>query len=156
MNTNVPITQTFTQKLEAGDANRMWDSHVVISDRDPERLPHNIRGGNSGTITESDYPGLTCVSTEGVNTLCIVRSDLTGINHEDMVKMRKSKRFLFKGAKFYQCTFEMHAIVAPAEIRFELWFAGQKFSGNHEPILINWDNEGTKVGVHVGIHELAA
>ncbi|KAI0444149.1 hypothetical protein F4803DRAFT_512206 [Xylaria telfairii] len=137
VSTNAPIVQTFTQRMDAGDANRMWDSHVVISDRDPERLPQNIR-------------------EEGVNTLCVVRSDLTGINHEDMVKMRKSKRFLFKGAKFYQCTFEMHAIVAPAEIRFELWFAGQKFSGNHQPIRINWDNEGVKVGVHVGVQELAA
>ncbi|KAJ3566482.1 hypothetical protein NPX13_g7112 [Xylaria arbuscula] len=137
VSTNAPITQTFTQRIEAGDANRMWDSQVVISDRDPGRLPRNIQ-------------------EEGVNTLCVVRSDLTGIHYENMVKMRKSKRFLFKGAKFYQCTFEMHAIVAPAEIRFELWFAGQKFSGNHEPIRINWDNEGIKVGDKVGVHELAA
>lgn len=63
-----------------------------------------------------------------------------------MIMKRKSKRFFFQGRKFYLCTFEVRAIVAPAELRFELWFSGQKFSGNHEPIKIAWDAEGSKVG----------
>lgn len=63
-----------------------------------------------------------------------------------MTMKRKSKRLLFHGKKFYVCSFEVRAIVAPAELRFELWFAGQKFSGNHEPIKITWDAAGSKVG----------
>lgn len=50
-----------------------------------------------------------------------------------------------KGKKYYVCSFEVHAIVAPADLRFELWFGGHKFSGNHEPIRVTWNEEGTAV-----------
>ena len=40
---------------------------------------------------------------------------------------------------------DIRVMVAPADLRFELWFAGEKFSGNHEPISVTWDDEGTKV-----------
>jgi hypothetical protein len=29
-------------------------------------------------------------------------------------------------------------IVASADIRFELWFRGQRFSRNHDPIKVEW------------------
>ncbi|KAI1811330.1 hypothetical protein GGS20DRAFT_563476 [Poronia punctata] len=124
---NKPIIQTFTYKLDAKDATRSWDSIIMISDLDRGSLP--IR-----------------VNQEGVKQLCVIKSDLTGVQHEDMIKQRSPKRLFFRGSKFYLCTFEVHAIVAPAEIRFELWFAGQRYAGNHDPIKITWDDEGTKVG----------
>ncbi|KAI1326628.1 hypothetical protein F5Y16DRAFT_421650 [Xylariaceae sp. FL0255] len=129
ISTNTPISQTFTKKIPNKDANRVFDCVIMISDRDRDFLPHSS-------------------NQEGAKQLCIVQSDLTGVQHEDMIKKRKNnKKFIpFKGTKFYVCTFEIRAIVAPAEMRFELWFAGQRFSGNHEPIRITWDNEGAKVG----------
>ena len=51
-----------------------------------------------------------------------------------------------RGKKYYLCNFEVRAIVAPAEIRFELWFGGKKFSRNHEPIKVTWDDAGAKMG----------
>ncbi|KAI3337561.1 hypothetical protein HD806DRAFT_476989 [Xylariaceae sp. AK1471] len=125
--TNTPIVQPFTHKLDPGDSNRAWESIIMISDQDREFLPHNV-------------------DQESAKQLCVIKSDLTGVQHEDMIKKRKSKRLFLKGAKFYLCNFEVHAIVAPADIRFELWFSGQRYSGNHEPIKITWDDEGTKVG----------
>ncbi|KAI8626054.1 hypothetical protein F5Y19DRAFT_488550 [Xylariaceae sp. FL1651] len=125
--TNNPIVQSFTKKLDPTDSNRAWESVIMISDQDRESLPHNV-------------------DQAGAKQLCIVKCDLTGVQHDDMEKRRKSKRLIFKGAKFYVCTFEMHAIVGPADIRFELWFSGQRYSGNHEPIKVSWDDEGIKVG----------
>lgn len=33
-------------------------------------------------------------------------------------------------------------IVAPADLRFELWFKGQKYNRSHDPIAIEWDPAG--------------
>jgi hypothetical protein len=74
----------------------------------------------------------------------VVKSNLAGIQNNEMETKRKSKRFIFKGKKFYLCTFEVRAIVAPADLRFELWFGGQKFSKNHDPIQVTWDSDGVK------------
>lgn len=51
-----------------------------------------------------------------------------------------------KGYKFYICLFEIRVIVAPADLRFELWFGGQRFSRNHNPIHVEWDTMGARVG----------
>ncbi|OTA62065.1 hypothetical protein K449DRAFT_422784 [Hypoxylon sp. EC38] len=126
VNTNVPIITTYTKKVDPKDSDRTWDSIIMISDLDPHLLPHSM-------------------SQEGAKQLCVIKSDLTGASHSDMIMKRKSRRLLFQGRKFYLCTFEVRVIVAPAELRFELWFAGQRFSGNHEPIKITWDREGSKV-----------
>jgi len=68
------------------------------------------------------------------------------VDDSELITKRKAKRFFFiKGKKYYVCTFEVHAIVAPADLRFELWFGGRKFSRNHEPIKVTWNEEGTKV-----------
>ncbi|KAI1105671.1 hypothetical protein F4804DRAFT_117893 [Jackrogersella minutella] len=127
VSTNVPIATTYTKKVDPEDSNRTWESIIIISDLDPHLLPHSM-------------------SQEGAKQLCIVKSDLTGVNHSDMIMKRKPRRLFFQGRKFYLCSFEVRAIVAPAELRFELWFAGQIFSGNHEPIKISWDVEGSRVG----------
>ncbi|OTB11872.1 hypothetical protein K445DRAFT_26131 [Daldinia sp. EC12] len=127
ISTNTPISTTYTKKVDPKDSNRSWDSIVVISDLDPFLLPRSV-------------------NQEGFKQLCVVKSDITGINHSDMIMKRKARRFLFHGKKFYICSYEVRVIVAPAELRFELWFAGQKFSGNHEPIRITWDTEGSRVG----------
>ncbi|KAH9992387.1 hypothetical protein F4779DRAFT_609220 [Xylariaceae sp. FL0662B] len=129
VSTNTPITSTFTKKVDPKDTTRTWESIIMISDLDREHLPHSV-------------------NQEGAKRLCVVKSDLTGAHHSDMIMKRKSRRLLFKGKKFYMCTFEVRAIVAPADLRFELWFAGQRFSGNHEPIKINWNTDGSEAKGH--------
>lgn len=56
--------------------------------------------------------------------------------------MIKRRTLFTKGYKFHICQFDLKVILAPADLRFELWFKGQKFSGNHEPISITWDQAG--------------
>lgn len=59
--------------------------------------------------------------------------------------MKHKRGTCFKaGYKFYICEFEIRVIVAPADLRFELWFGGTKFSSNHEPITITWDEDGAR------------
>ncbi|CAJ2506693.1 Uu.00g078790.m01.CDS01 [Anthostomella pinea] len=127
ISTNTPIVSAFTKKVDPRDSDRTWDSIIMISDLDRDFLPHNV-------------------DQEGAKQLCVVKSDLTGVQHSEMIMKRKARRLIFRGKKFYLCSFEVRAIVAPADIRFELWFAGQRFSGNHDPIKITWDAEGSKVG----------
>ncbi|KAI2609195.1 hypothetical protein GGR54DRAFT_651909 [Hypoxylon sp. NC1633] len=120
ISTIVPIINPYTKIVDPKDTTPSWDCIIMISHLNREFLPRNM-------------------SQEGAKQLCMVRSNLTGISHGEMVKKRKSRRLLLQGKKFYLCIFEFRIIVAPAELRFELWFAGQKFSGNHEPIKITWD-----------------
>lgn len=77
-------------------------------------------------------------------TLCTVRSDLTGVKDHELV-LKKQARMCMRSRKWFVCNFEVRAIVAPADLRFELWFNGHKFSGNHEPIKVTWDQEGSKI-----------
>ncbi|RFU80066.1 hsp70 family chaperone [Trichoderma arundinaceum] len=63
----------------------------------------------------------------GVTKLCRVRSNLDGVEQHQL--LLKQKR----------------VTVAPADLRFELWFDGQKFSGNHEPVTPQWSEAGLKV-----------
>ena len=80
--------------------------------------------------------------------LCTVKSDLTGVQEAQLEQRKQPSRSclgLGRSKKFFICNFEVRAIVAPADLRFELWFGGTKFSGNHEPIQVTWDQEGTQV-----------
>lgn len=81
----------------------------------------------------------------GATTLCRVKSNLQGIEQHQLMLKQKRGTCLTRGYKFYICVFEVRIIVAPADLRFELWFGGQKFSGNHEPIGVEWDEAGSRV-----------
>lgn len=83
--------------------------------------------------------------TAGVTRLCYVRSNLEGVQQHQLVLKQKRGTCFTKGYKFYVCEFEVRVIVAPADLRFELWFGGHRFSGNHEPIGVQWDEAGARV-----------
>ena len=80
----------------------------------------------------------------GAIKLCEVKSNLTGVEQHQLVLKHKRGTCFTRGHMFYICNFDIKVIVAPADLRFELWFGGHKFSGNHEPITISWDAEGAK------------
>ena len=85
--------------------------------------------------------------TSGATQLCTVKSDLTGVQDAELILRRQAPRScLGRGKKFFICNFEVKAIVAPADLRFELWFNGHRFSGNHEPISVTWDQDGAQAG----------
>ncbi|KAK8867494.1 Hsp70 chaperone protein [Apiospora arundinis] len=126
VDTSKAITSTFSRKVDAGAA-RCWDVNIYTSDSDADFLPRSIHHG-------------------AATLLCTVRSNLTNVDDSELIVNRKPRRFFFiKGRKYHICSFDVHAIVAPADLRFELWFGGRKFSRNHEPIKVTWNEKGTKV-----------
>lgn len=78
----------------------------------------------------------------GAIKLCDVKSNLSGVQQHQLVVEHKKGTCFSRGYTFYKCQFEVRVIVAPADLRFELWFGGQKFAGNHEPIAVTWDQSG--------------
>jgi hypothetical protein len=79
-----------------------------------------------------------------VTKLCDVKSNLTGVEQQDLIRVHKKTCILSKGIVYFICRFEVKVIVDSADLRFELWFGGQKFNRNHEPLSIDWDEEGSK------------
>jgi hypothetical protein len=74
-----------------------------------------------------------------------VKSNLEGVQQHQLVLKHKRGSCFSRGYTFYLCQFDIRVIVGPADLRFELWFGGNKFSGNHEPISVAWDESGTRV-----------
>ncbi|KAK7743088.1 hypothetical protein SLS53_004173, partial [Cytospora paraplurivora] len=125
---NVPIISTFSQKIDKGSTIRHWDSVVVISHSERDFLPVSMKDS-------------------GAKQLCTVRSDLSGVKDSELELKKRSRRgFLSRSQKWLNCSYEVRALVGPADLNFELWFNGQRFSKNHTPIKVTWDQEGAALG----------
>jgi len=74
----------------------------------------------------------------GAVKLCDVRSNLNGVQQTQLVERYKRGTCMSRGYRYYLCQFDIQVHVAPADLRFELWFGGRRFSGNHEPIKVTW------------------
>ncbi|KAK1511370.1 hypothetical protein CABS01_16473 [Colletotrichum abscissum] len=119
-----PLVKSFDIRLKAAETTRSWDAKIVTSHNEVSFLPSSMKHA-------------------GAFKLCEVKSNLTGVQQEQLILKEKRGTCFSRGFKFYICQFDIRVIVAPADLRFELWFAGQKFSGNHEPIAVTWEDEGT-------------
>jgi hypothetical protein len=89
---------------------------------------------------------LTLCKTAGAKQLCTVRSDLSGVKDSELELKKRSRGFLSRSHKWLNCSYEVRAIIGPADLNFELWFNGQRFSKNHSPIKVTWDDEGVALG----------
>ncbi|TVY50244.1 hypothetical protein LCER1_G008257 [Lachnellula cervina] len=115
--------RTFSRKLVPGDPNRIWRTMIVISHEDRKDLPRSYK-----------HPGAF--------KLCEIESDLTGIGESEFeLKNRK----IWQGKKFYIATFSVKVIIAPADLRFELWFKGMRYNKGHDAITVQWDEVGAAV-----------
>ncbi|KAF3065460.1 hypothetical protein CFAM422_009516 [Trichoderma lentiforme] len=123
---NIPLVKSFEYRLGPDDTTRCWNADIVVSQNEPSFLPKSLKHA-------------------GVTKLCIVKSNLEGIEQHQLLLKQKRGIWFRKGYKFYICRFDLRVIVAPADLRFELWFDGQKFSGNHEPVTPQWAEAGLKV-----------
>ncbi|PKS07401.1 hypothetical protein jhhlp_006003 [Lomentospora prolificans] len=123
---NQPIVKSFEIRLGQNETTRSWDSTIVMSPNEPQFLPRSLKQA-------------------GAVKLCEVKSNLSGVQQEQLVLKEKRGTCFTRGYKFYICQFDIRVIVAPADLRFELWFGGHKFAGNHEPIAISWDDLGSRV-----------
>lgn len=120
INPDSPLVKRFEIRLKDGDTTRAWDAEIVVSSNEAEWLPRSLKQA-------------------GVMRLCSVKSNLAGIEQRQLVLKEKRGTCFRRGHKFYICRFDIRVIVAPADLRFELWFGGTKFSGNHQPISVQWD-----------------
>ncbi|KAF4979510.1 hypothetical protein FZEAL_4278 [Fusarium zealandicum] len=120
VNPESPLAKPFEIRLKEGDTTRAWDADIVVSNNEPDCLPRSTKQA-------------------GATKLCSVKSNLAGVQQHQLVLKEKRGTCFRRGIKFYICQFDVRVIVAPADLRFELWFGGTKFSGNHQPITVHWD-----------------
>ncbi|KAM0427272.1 hypothetical protein ACHAPT_007705 [Fusarium lateritium] len=123
---DTPIVHSFEIRLKEGDTTRAWDAEIVVSNNEPDWLPRSLKQA-------------------GAMKLCSVKSNLAGIQQHQLVLKEKRGTCFRRGVKFYICRFDVRVIVAPADLRFELWFGGTKFSGNHQPIAVQWNAAGAQM-----------
>ncbi|KAJ3521677.1 hypothetical protein NM208_g13185 [Fusarium decemcellulare] len=117
---NSSVIKSFMIKLDPGSSTRSWDAVIVMSNNEPHLLPRSMKQAS-------------------VERICVVKSNLTGVQQHQMILKKNKRSWYRKGVSFYHLQFDVHVIVAPADLRFELWFNGRRFSGNHQPISVTWD-----------------
>ena len=123
VNPDSPLNKLFEIRLKDGDTTRAWDAEIVVSNNEPQWLPRSLKQA-------------------GVMKLCSVKSNLAGIEQHQLVLKEKRGTCFRRGHKFYICRFDIRVIVAPVDLKFELWLGSKKFSGNHQPISVQWDAAG--------------
>lgn len=111
----------------------------MVSYNEPNDLPNSLRQGMSANFIHACSAIITIDAIAGATTLCSVTSNLSSIPNEDLDLKVKRGCCSLSYRYCYICNFDIRVIVAPADLRFELWFKGVKYSGNHEPVSINWD-----------------
>ncbi|KAF2177496.1 hypothetical protein K469DRAFT_358573 [Zopfia rhizophila CBS 207.26] len=110
-----PIVHNFVKKMPPGDPRRAFPTSIVTSDVEGSMLPDQI---NSQT-----------------RILCEIQSDLSSADENRFIE--KNKRLWSFGKHYFKVEYQVKVIIGPADIRFELWFAGQKLSRD-EPIKVEW------------------
>ncbi|KAL9001081.1 MAG: hypothetical protein Q9188_005527 [Gyalolechia gomerana] len=111
-----PITHGFHRKISPGDPRRAFPTSIVESHADEPFLPHHMGGG-------------------GVHILCEIESDLS--NADESKFKEKNKRFWSLGKHYFKVDYDVKVLIGPADVRFELWFNGQKLSRDR-PIKVEW------------------
>ena len=130
----------------------MADRHCCISKRtiiSATKLKTRYYFTTFTIFPYSSMVHLLTISTAGVARLCQVTSNLNGLEQHELIMKHKRGTCFRRGHTYYICKFDVRVIVAPADLRFELWFAGKKFSRNHEPVAVAWDEAGSNVGEKV-------
>lgn len=71
--------------------------------------------------------------------LCQLSSDLKEVAEEEFEVRNKR---VWQGKRYFLATFAVKVIIAPADLKFELWFNGTRYNRGHDPISIEWDPAG--------------
>lgn len=134
VNPNVSVVKSFQIRLAATETAKAWDSQIVISHNDPSQLLSSMKQGwYTREVWHVVSPATVCCI--GAYKLCEVKSNLEGVQQDQLVKVNKRGTCWSRGVTFYICKFNVRVVVAPADLRFELWFESQKLSGNLSPYL---------------------
>ncbi|KAI9801059.1 MAG: hypothetical protein M1833_002927 [Piccolia ochrophora] len=108
-----PIEHKFFRKMPPGDPRRAWPSRVVMS--------HSENPENR--------------MTPEVQVCCDIESNLSEADERSFIE--KNKHFWNFGKHYKQINYSIKVIVGPADLRFELWFDGRKFSKD-QAIKVDW------------------
>jgi hypothetical protein len=152
INPNSSLVKTLEMHLANGDTTREWKTDIVVSQNEPSFLPRSLKQGiiyHFSLFCQLNIAQLLTIFAAGVTRLCQVTSNLNGLEQHELIMKRKRGTCFRRGHTYYICKFDVRVIVAPADLRFELWFAGKKFSRNHEPVAVTWDEAGSRVGEKV-------
>lgn len=142
INTNATLNKPFEIRIDTKDATRSWDAEVWASDHELAFLPRSIKQRMfhiQHILIPDLIHRLTISCPAGATKLCSLKSNLSSIQQRQMIHVKKRRSWFRKGVSFYILQFDLRVIVAPADLRFELWFDGYCFSGNHDPIAVTWD-----------------
>jgi hypothetical protein len=147
---NAPLVKSFEISLAEGELTRSWDATIVMSPNDPPFLPSSMRKREfpffffflSVWFRFRNQLGKTDWLVAGAFKICDVKSNLQGVRQDQLIFKHKRGTYFTRGYRIFVCQFDIRVFVTPTDLRFELWFAGEKFSGNHEPISVVWDQEG--------------
>ncbi|KAL8816329.1 MAG: hypothetical protein Q9223_004643 [Gallowayella weberi] len=111
-----PITHGFHRKMPPGDPRRVFPTSIVESNADEQFLPHHMGAGDA-------------------HILCEIESDLSSADESKFKE--KNKHFWNLGKHYFKIDYEIKVLIGPADVRFELWFSGQKLSKDR-PIKVEW------------------
>ena len=117
VSTEKAIDHRFFRYILPKDDKRIWNDVIVKSELEGCPLPQAMSHG-------------------GVKVVCTVQSNLTGVEED---RFKKCNLRWWKHKKFhYRVEYTMKALLGAADLRFELWFDGQRFGENDEPIRVEW------------------
>ncbi|KAL8810328.1 MAG: hypothetical protein Q9200_002665 [Gallowayella weberi] len=111
-----PITHGFHRKMPPGDPRRVFPTSIVESNANEQFLPHHMGAGDA-------------------HILCEIESDLSSADESKFKE--KNKHFWSLGKHYFKIDYEIKVLIGPADVRFELWFSGQKLSKDR-PIKVEW------------------
>lgn len=115
VSSETPIIRPFTRKILPEDPRMTFPTQVVVSHVEKERLPEQLE--------------------PGVEILCEIASNLSAA---DESKFKRKNRHLWNRRKpYWKVDYQVKVLIGPADIRFELWFDGQKLNKD-TPIKVEW------------------
>lgn len=110
------VAKEFRAKIQRTQVNYPWKAQIVMSSYVAEQLPPSM-------------------AHEGVTTLCIVESNLSG------VKMKaKNQHWWNSKKKHSMAEFALKVIPGSADIKFQLWSDQRMISKDHQNLEILWDD----------------
>jgi len=135
LDVDTPLIHKFSRKITPGDPRRAFPTSVVVSHVDKQFLPLQV--------------------DPAAEVLCEVKSDLSGADERKF--KRKNRHWWQFKQPYLRVDYQVRVVIGPADIRFELWFDGQKMS-NDNPITVEWMTtsapEPTVNGLDHGVYEM--
>ncbi|PVH93403.1 hypothetical protein DM02DRAFT_619306 [Periconia macrospinosa] len=101
-----PIIHNFVKKVTPGDPTRAFPTSVIESPLDADKLPVQMN--------------------KDTHILCEISSDLSSTAPTRFAE--RNRHFWSLGKHYLRIEYQIRVLIGPADLRFELWFDGEKLS----------------------------